>query len=121
MARTTLTVTAPKGPHPGVVTANLLDVTYAAADQANGNQFQHTGKELLLMRNSHATNAGTVTVKSVADDFGRTQDITTYNLDAGEFAAFLMTDTRGWRQGDGMIYLDIAGTGTIGFLVIRLP
>jgi hypothetical protein len=120
MPRTTLTVITPKGPHPGTITANLLDTPFAAADQANGNQFPHTGSELLVMRNAHATNAGTVTVKSAADVYGRTGDVTTYSLEAGDTAALLMTDTNGWRQTDGNVWLDIAGTGTINFLVLKI-
>jgi hypothetical protein len=120
MPRTALTVATPKGPHPGVVPANGLDVAWQAADPANGNSFPCSGKELLLIRNSDPTNPATVTIKSAPDPFGRSQDITLYAVEAGDTSALKMTDSVGWRQADGSVWLDIAGTGIIQFLVLRI-
>src|SRR4030095_1794944 len=120
MPRTALTVTTPKGPHPGTIAADGLDVAWQAADPANGNSFPCSGRELLLIRNSDPTNPATVTVKSAADPYGRAQDITTYAMQAGDTAALKMTDATGWRQTDGSVWLDIAGTGVIQFLVLRI-
>ena len=120
MARTALTVAVPKGPY-DAVTANGLDFAFTAADEVNGNAFACTGRELVLVRNTHATDATTVTISSAPDPYGRTKDITAYSLAAGEFAAFWIGKTAGWRQSDGKVNLDVAGTGTIGFAVIRIP
>jgi hypothetical protein len=119
MARTALSIISPKGPYSSVV-AGDLDFVFEAADDINGNAFPCTGRELTLIRNSHETNAATVTITSAPDPYGRTKDITTYVLDAGEFAAFWVGKTVGWRQSDGMAYLDVAGTGTIEFAVLRI-
>jgi hypothetical protein len=120
MARTALTVAVPKGPY-DTVTANGLDFAFTAADGANGNSFICKGRELLLVRNTHATDAATVTISSAPDPYGRTRDITTYSLSAGEFAAFWIGRSIGWRQSDGKAWLDVAGTGTIAFAVLRIP
>ena len=120
MARTALTVVAPKGPYDSIA-ANGLDFAFTAADEANGNAFACTGRELLLVRNSHATDAATLTISSAPDPYGRTKDITAYSLAAGEFAAFWIGKSIGWRQTDGKAWLDAAGTGTIEFAVLRIP
>jgi|SRR5262245_5074377 len=120
MPRTALTVATPKGPHPGVVAADQLDVAWQAADPANGNSFPLSGRELLLMHNTDPTNPASVTIKSASDPYGRTQDVTAYALQAGNYAALKMTDSVGWRQPDGSVWLDITGTGVIQFLVLRI-
>jgi len=120
MARTALSIITPKGPY-SVVSAGDLDFVFEAADDLDGNAFPCTGRELILIQNTHATDAATVTISSAPDPYGRTKDITTYALDAGEFAAFWVGKTIGWRQSDGMVYLDVAGTGTIEFAVLRPP
>ena len=120
MARTALSIITPKGPY-SEVSAGDLDFIFEAADDINGNAFPCTGRELVLIRNSDETNAATVTISSAPDPYGRMKDISTYSLDAGEFAAFWVGKTIGWRQSDGMVYLDVAGTGTIEFAVLRPP
>ena len=120
MARTALTVAVPKGPY-DAVTANGLDFAFTAADEVNGNAFVCTGRELVLVRNTHATDAATVTITSAPDPYGRTKDITAYSLAAGEFAAFWIGRSIGWRQSDGKVWLDAGGSGTIEFAVLRIP
>ncbi len=120
MARTALNVVSPKGPH-SPVSAGQLDFLFAAADQANGNAFPCTGRELVLIRNSHASDPATVTITSAPDPYGRTKDIATYSLAAGDYAAFWIGSTVGWKQSDGKAHLDVAGTGTIEFAILRIP
>ncbi len=120
MARTALTVPTPKGPY-DAVSANGLDFPFGAADDVNGNSFVCSGRELVLMHNDHATDAATVTIASAPDPYGRTKDITTYSLAAGEFAAFWIGRTAGWRQSDGKVNLDVAGSGTIKLAILRIP
>ncbi len=120
MARTALSVVAPKGPH-SVVSAGQLDFVFAASDPENGNAFPCTGRDLILMHNDHATDPATVTVTSAPDPYGRTKDIAAYSLAAGDYAAFWIGSTVGWKQSDGKAHLDVAGTGTIEFAILRIP
>lgn len=125
MGRTAIpaaSIITPLGPYPTLpVTALALDLTWQAADVANGNQFAlGTGKYLLLVRNVHATIGYTFTLTSSADERRRTGDITTYALAATKQAAFLLDQQAGWKQTDGNFYL--AGSDvSIQFCVIRLP
>jgi hypothetical protein len=117
---TALSIITPKGPYDAVA-ANGLDFAFTAADAVNGNSFICTGRELLLIRNDHQTDPATITITSAPDPYGRTKDIAAYSLAAGEFAAFWIGKSIGWRQSDGKVWLSIAGTGTIKLAVLRIP
>jgi predicted acyltransferase (DUF342 family) len=52
-----------------------IDLTFTAADVANKNDFLCGGKDLIVIRNAGSTTRK-VTVDSVADKLGRTQNIT---------------------------------------------
>jgi len=120
-ARTTLTPLSPLGPYPTLpVSANALDITWTAADPTNFNQFTFNGSFLILARNSHATNAYTVTLTSVADSKKRTGDITTYSLEAGDTMMFLVNNIEGWKQSDNFFYLT-GSNASVLFAIIRLP
>lgn len=69
MARTLLVATA-NGPNGGGVN----NITFTAATTALGHYFVNTGHERLLARNLDAA-AKTVTIKSVDDIYGRSEDI----------------------------------------------
>jgi hypothetical protein len=73
------------------------------------------------MHNDDATDAATVTIASAPDSYGCTKDIATYSLAAGEFAAFWIGRTAGWRQSDGKVNLDVSGSGTIKLAILRIP
>lgn len=119
-ARTAITVQTAKGPYLSTpVAANSLDFTIAASDNTNGNYFVGTGRELILVQNS-AGGSGTVTFTSVADQFQRKGDISTYSLSAGEFAMFWVGNLVGWDQGGGQIYIDTSAS-TMNIAVIRIP
>ena len=119
MARTTLVKTAAKGPFPSLpVSAGGLDVTMAAADVANKNQFLPSGKDLLIAQNSGAS-AYTITVTSAADRQGRTGDVTTYSIAAGGIAAFVV-GSDGWVQTDGYVYCE-ASNASVKLGVVSLP
>lgn len=118
MARTSITKSTLQGPYPTLpVTANLLDVTFEAADVANKNQFAGAGDDILLAWNT-GVSAYTVTFTSVADDKKRTGDVTTYSIGAGEIAAFRFKDA-GWKQSDGKIYAE-AENAAVKFAVVAL-
>lgn len=121
MAQTALTVQDIDAPF-AAVSANSLDFTFAAGDLANGNSFVCTGREVLLVLNSDPTNPYTFTVTSVDDEKGRSEDITTYSLAAGEYAAVGvgLTNAKGWKQTSGLVYLAVSNAA-IKFAVLRLP
>ena len=106
MARTELTVTDLVGPYPSLQpAANSLDVTFAAADVVNGNYFDASGEDILLMWNDGGASPFYVTISSVIDEKNRTGDITEYDVGIDEIAAFKLKNL-GWRQTDGGIYVD---------------
>lgn len=118
-AQTLLTAQTPLGPYPGTVSAGQLAFTFAAADNVNGNSFAYTGHEVLLIQNTDAA-AQTVTISSVADQFGRTQDVTAYSIPASGFAVFnFRGGGTGWKQNDGTVHFT-ASTATIKFAVLSI-
>lgn len=118
--RTAITVQTAKGPYLSTpVSANALDFTIAASDNANGNYFVGTGRELIIVQNS-AGAPGTVTFTSVADQYARKGDISAYSVGAGEFAMFWVGNLTGWDQGGGQIYIDTSAS-TMNIAVIRIP
>lgn len=117
---TALAVVTPKGPF-DPVSANALDFSFAAADTVNGNSFVCTGRELILIRNDHASDPATITITSAPDPYGRIKDIEAYSLAAGEFAAFWAGKSIGWRQADGKVWMSVAGPGTIKIAILRIP
>lgn len=100
------------------VAANSLDFAFTPGDAVNGLQYQATGREVVLVRN---INAGpqTFTLISVADEFGRKGDITTYSLAAGEFAV-LIPPLKGFQQTDGSVWIDVSHDD-VHVAVLRLP
>ena len=115
MARTVLT----KDTAPGTNAAVGKVLTQAAWDNANGNRFIATGKELVLAQNTDV-GAQTVTITSVADPYGRTGNVTAFSIPAGGLAIFGPFNVQGWQQSDGYIYID-ASVVTVKFSVIVLP
>ncbi len=120
MPRTAITVQTPKGPFPGTVAATDLDYTYSAADVANKNQFPHTGREFILVRNTDAVAAHTIGLTSVPDPQKRSADITAYSLVLSGFSMFWAGDIIGWRQTDGNFYLE-ADDVQIEFAIVKIP
>ena len=119
MARTSLTKTTALGSYGDYSTANAADLTMAAADVVNGNQFVSTGRDLLIARNSGGS-AYYVTVSSSEDPYGREGDITQYDVGAGEVAIFGPFKRPGWVQSDGYIYVD-AENAAVYLGVVALP
>ena len=105
----------------GAVVAGGLDFTLADSDNTNGNSFTCTGKELLICFNN-GTEALTVTIDSVDDEKGRDEDVTTYSLAIGNFAAptIGMTTSKGWIQPGGVIHVDTSGSD-VQLAVLVLP
>jgi hypothetical protein len=120
MARLAITPATVVGPYlTGQPAADSLDILFTGpAVASDGISFPLTGREVMIMRNIHATTAQTVTITSAPDPQGRTQDVTAYSLGAGEFAAFLPSQLPGWRQADGNLYA-VGGTTDIKFAILR--
>ena len=101
MARVVVVAQPAPGAYP-VVTAGSLDVTMQAADVALGNYIPIVAnKTLILVQNTHATDAKTFTITSVVDAYNRTGDITAYSLAAGDIALLGPFKTEGWSHGSG--------------------
>lgn len=115
MARQTLTKSSAPGSY---ATAGVV-VTMTAADTVNKEEFASTGKELVIAHNTGAS-PYTVTITSVADEYGRSGDITAYSIAAGVIAAFGPFPVHGWRQSNDKIYLE-ANNIAVKFGVIVLP
>lgn len=100
------------------VAANSLDFAFTPGDAVNGLQYQATGREVVLVRNINV-GSQTFTLLSVADEFGRKGDITTYSLAAGEFAV-LIPPLKGFQQADGSVWIDVSHDD-VHVAVLRLP
>lgn len=115
MPRTNLAKTAAPG---GYTDAGVV-VTETAIDTVNGNQFVLTGNEIIIVRNTDVAQQ-TVTVTSVADPYGRTNDITGHAIAAGALAVFGPFPAIGWKQTDGMLYIS-GSSANLRVSVIKLP
>ena len=111
--------TLAKSAAPGSYTTGGVAVTMTVAGIVNKEQFICTGKELVIAQNTGAS-AYTVTINSVADEYGRTGDITAHSIAAGAIAVFGPFSVHGWRQSNDNIYLE-ANNIAVKFGVIVLP
>jgi hypothetical protein len=111
----------PKGPYPATAPgAGSLALTFTAADVSNGNSFTMTGHEVVIVYNSDAS-PHTVTFTSVADQRGRSGDITAYSVAATTFAWFnFRAGSEGWQQTDGTMHLTASDT-TVKFAILNIP
>ena len=119
MPRTALTPQTPKGPYPGTVSAEDLDFTWAALDDANGNEFAFTGRELVMFRNDDAA-PQTITLTSSNDPMKRLGNIPTYSIGIGEYAAFWAGAIAGWSQSGQKFFIDCSDPN-IMVAVIKIP
>jgi hypothetical protein len=119
MSQTNVALQTPLGPY-AQPSAGQLAITEQAADASNGNKFTLSGHEVLVMHNTD-TVAQTVTISSVADNEGRTGDITTYSIAAGAIAVYSFRGgVGGWQQSDGSVHM-LASAATIKFAVLTFP
>lgn len=116
---TSLTVQTLKNLYAGNPGAGTLDITFAACDAVNGNRWAAAEKDILLVLNSDGANPYTFTLSSVADKYGRTGDITTYSMAAGDYV-MIEVPSAGFRQTNG--YVNVTGSNAaIKFAVLRRP
>lgn len=120
MARTALTVQETPGRFPALpITADAADLAWTAADNVNKNSFALTGREIILVRNDNA-GAQEITISSVVDAYNREGDIEAYSVGIGEYAMFGPIPLDGFRQSDGLCYLE-AAVADVYFAIIRFP
>ncbi len=120
-AQTPVIPVTPLGPYiTGQPMASSLNFAFSACDASNGNSFPLTGREILVVENA-GVGAYTFTISSVADQLGRTNDVTSYSLAAGDFAAFnFRGGVAGWKQADGTVHLTCSNVG-IEYAILTTP
>ena len=121
MTATVITVQQLLSPFPATpLSVNTADIVFTALTITEGDEFLCTGREVILLKNGTGTN--TVTISSNDDDRGRAEDITSYSMAAGTFAAFPqgLTNSKGWKDSAGKIKLT-PSSAEITCAVVRLP
>ena len=119
-APTAITVQSILAPF-AAVGAGAADFTFAAGTITDGDTFVCTGREILLVQNADAA-PQTITITSVDDEKGRSEDITTYSMAAGDFAVFGvgLTNSQGWKSTAGTIRITVSDAD-MKVAVLRLP
>lgn len=117
MARADITKTVSPGRRPP--TTGGTPITWQAADTTNFEQVSLTDKDVLLVWNSHASTGYTYTVNSVADEYGRTGDMTTIAIAAGVFHVIGNGMAAGWLQTTGKLNLQ-ASNASVKWAVITV-
>lgn len=108
----------PKGPYPGTVTADLLDIPFTAGS-ITSTTFTASGNDLLIIHNP-AGAVRYVTIDSVANEFGRQNDINNYQMGAGEFHGFLFNKKAGWVDSNNAVNV-VCSTDVVRLAVARIP
>lgn len=122
MARTPLTVYTPVtgDGYPSLpLSANAAAVVPAAGNVADGNDFIHTGRELIMVRNSSGATPYAVTIYAAPDRFGRSGNIV-HTLAANAVHVFGPFPLEGWRQSDGKMWLGVANASLL-LTVVHIP
>ena len=117
---TVLTVQSVLAPF-AAVGAGTADFTFAAGTITDGDTFVCTGREVLLVNNTNV-GAQTITITSVDDEKGRSEDITAYSMAANDFAVFGigLTNSKGWKSSAGTVRITVS-SADVKVAVLRLP
>lgn len=115
MARVAVT----KTPAPGSYAGTSTVLTMGNGSTGDGLYLALTGKEVLVIQNTNV-GAQTWTATSVANSYGRTEDITAESIAAGAIRIFGPVALEGWQQTNGQFYFTASSTD-IKFGVIVLP
>jgi len=114
MPRVLITKTTAPGSYP---TAGVT-VSFQDAAPASDEHFIMEGNDLLIARNTHATDPFTVTITSQPSSRNRSRDITAESLAAGAYKIYgPFTDRDGWSA-DGYLQCE-ASDASIEFAVIK--
>lgn len=101
---------------PAGVAQGQLDKAFQAADPVNGNFYQSSGKDMLLVYNSD-TVSHTFSILSAPDQFGRFANIT-YTVAPGGYEAVIISSQAIYTQSNGQVQLQ-ASSALLFFLPIQ--
>ncbi len=101
------------------VAGSQTDIFVAPTAFVDGISFKYTGREIVYVRNTHASSAFTFTLKSVADALNRIGDIGPYSLAAGEQATILINGS-GFTNANGDVTI-VMTDNTVKVAVNRTP
>ena len=100
------------------ITAGQITVTPAACDTVNGNTFNATGREILLLQNTD-TSAHAITITPVADPYGGTNtSLTSYSLPASSISMVQMKFLIGWASA-GVVTIPACSSNLIKIAVVQ--
>lgn len=100
------------------VTAGQLTVTPVACDTVNGNVFNSTGREVLVLQNTD-TSAHNITITAVPDPYGGTNTtLTNYSLPASSISMVQMKFQIGWISA-GQITIPACSSNLIKIAVVQ--
>ncbi len=97
---------------------HIADITMSAADAANNHELANNGKVLLLVDNADAS-PHQVTIVSVPDFAGRTQDIV-QSIVAGDIAIFGPFKPAWWNQPGGILHVDLDTDTAVTLAALRI-
>lgn len=96
----------------------LDDISWTAGDDVNDHEFVNTGREILVMKNTH-TGEQTATVVSVADQYGRTGDATLAPDATTGFSFWGPGKPAHWNSTSTLVYVNPVDDTSVSFAVIR--
>ena len=100
------------------ITAGQLTVTLTACDNVNGNSFNATGREVLIMQNTD-TSVHSITITPVTDPYGGTNtSLTAYSLPASSVSAVQMKYLVGWSSA-GVVTIPACSSNLIKLAVLQ--
>jgi hypothetical protein len=98
---------------------SLDDIFIAPTAFVDGVSFKYTGREIVMIRNTHASTAFTWSLKAVADSLNRIGDVGPYSLAAGDQATILINGT-GFTNANGDVTI-VMTDNTVKVAVNRAP
>lgn len=120
MAQTVIAEQEPAGPYVAEGATQFATTTFTAGDVTNGNKIIMSGSGVLLLVRNSGASAGTVSVASSKDKYGRKADITAFSIPAGAVVNRVFTP-EGWEQVTGGRDLVLSpSAATIEFAALRL-
>jgi hypothetical protein len=115
MPRVALTLTATAAPNAPAGVPLVL----SASDASSFNSFPSRGNDLVIAQNTDSVTRH-VTIHSVADHIGRTGDLTSVAITAGQVLIFGPFPVNAWAQSDGNINVD-TDNALVKLAVVHLP
>ena len=101
---------------PAGVSQGQLDKSFQASDPVNGNYYQSSGKDLLIVFNSDSA-PHTFGIQSAPDQFGRFANIT-YTVAPGAYEVVIISSQAIYTQPNGTVVLS-SSSALVFFLPIQ--